>query len=235
MNQRFKVLFFLKRGKGCNEKALPIYVRVKVDGTTAEWGVQRRLEQGMKWNQKLRRVTGTKEESRILNDYLDAIQGNIFTIQKDCMVRNERITSEEVRAKILGKSDDKQHSLIEVFKYHNEQFKKLVGLEFSHGTFKKFKSALISLENFIQWKFNKEDVYLSAVNHNFITDYEFYLKTIQKVQHNSAMGIIKKLKKIIRQCVANDWLDKDPFKSQLKKRIEISCLKVNWKRCVQRK
>jgi len=27
------------------------------------------------------------------------------------------------------------------------------------------------------------------------------------------MGNIKKLKKIIRQCVANDWLDKDPFKS----------------------
>jgi integrase len=27
------------------------------------------------------------------------------------------------------------------------------------------------------------------------------------------MGIIKKLKKIVRQCVANDWLDKDPFMS----------------------
>jgi hypothetical protein len=26
------------------------------------------------------------------------------------------------------------------------------------------------------------------------------------------MGNIKKLKKIIRQCLANDWLDKDPFK-----------------------
>lgn len=47
----------------------------------------------------------------------------------------------------------------------------------------------------------------------FITDYEFYLKSIQKLQHNSAMGNIKKLKKIVRQCVANDWLEKDPFKS----------------------
>ena len=39
------------------------------------------------------------------------------------------------------------------------------------------------------------------------------METIQKVQHNSAMGIIKKLKKIVRQCIANEWLDKDPFKS----------------------
>lgn len=56
-------------------------------------------------------------------------------------------------------------------------------------------------------------MYLVDVNHKFITDYEFYLKTIQKLQHNSAMGNIKKLKKIVRQCVANDWLDKDPFRS----------------------
>jgi hypothetical protein len=83
MNQRFKVLFFLKRGKGCKQKQLPIYVRVKVNDTTAEWSVQRRLDTGSKWNQ-LGRVTGTKEESRVLNSYLDAIQGTFFTIQKEC-------------------------------------------------------------------------------------------------------------------------------------------------------
>ena len=56
-------------------------------------------------------------------------------------------------------------------------------------------------------------MYLTEVNHKFITDYEFYLKTVQYQQHNSAMVNIKKLKKIIRKCVANDSLDKDPFRS----------------------
>jgi site-specific recombinase XerD len=213
MNQRFKVLFFLKRGKGCDQKRLPIYVRVKIDNTAAEWSVQRRLDTGSKWNQKLGRVTGTKEESRILNSYLDAIQGNIFTIQKECALRNELICAEEVRAKVLGKKGEKRHNLIEVYTYHNEQFKQLVGKEFSNGTYKKFKSALSSLQSFVEWKFSAKDVPITTVNHNFITDYEFYLKTVQKVQHNSAMGLIKKLKKIIRQCVANEWLDKDPFRS----------------------
>ena len=78
---------------------------------------------------------------------------------------------------------------------------------------KKFKTALNSLKAFIEWKFKKQDVYLMQVNHQFITDYEFYLKTVQQLQHNSAMSNIKKLKKVIGQCVANDWLDKDPFKS----------------------
>ena len=97
--------------------------------------------------------------------------------------------------------------------YHNDQFEKLDGSEFSYGTYKKFTSALTSLKAFLEWKFKKKDVYLTEVNHKFITDYEFYLNTVQYQQHNSAMVNIKKLKKIIRKCVANDWLDKDPFKS----------------------
>jgi len=128
-------------------------------------------------------------------------------------LRNEPVTATQVRAKILHTSQEKKHSLIEVYQYHNDQFEKLVGSEFSYGTYKKFKSALKSLKAFLEWKFKKNDVYITEVNHKFITDYEFYLKSVHKLQHNSAMVNVKKLKKILRQCVANDWLDKDPFKS----------------------
>ena len=57
--------------------------KITVDGKRAEWSVQRNCSQAVKWNQKLGRATGTKEEVRILNAYLDAIQGNIFSIQKN--------------------------------------------------------------------------------------------------------------------------------------------------------
>jgi site-specific recombinase XerD len=213
MSQNFKVLFFLKKGRNTKVNSLPVYVRVTVEGKRVEWSVQRKCEPGFKWNQALGRATATREEAKNLNAYLDVIQGNIFMIQKEYLLRNEPVTAEQVRSKMLHKVEEKQHSLIEVFKYHNEQFQKLVGLEFSHGTYKKYKSVLKSLENFIEWKFNKKDILLSAANHQFITEYEFYLKSVQKIQHNSAMGNIKKLKKIIRQCVANDWLLKDPFRS----------------------
>jgi hypothetical protein len=73
--------------------------------------------------------------------------------------------------------------------------------QYSWGTFKKFKSALHSLKKFIVWKYKKQDVELKEINHQFIKDYEFYLKAIQGMQHNSAMGNIKKLKKIVRLSV----------------------------------
>ncbi len=100
MSQSFKVLFFLKQGNRCNVKSLPIYVRVTVNGKRSEWSIQRNCDRS-KWNQGIGRATGTKEEVKILNAYLDAIQGNIFSIQKEFALRNEPLTAEHVKAQIL--------------------------------------------------------------------------------------------------------------------------------------
>lgn len=212
MSQNFKILFYLKKGRNHDLKSLPIYVRLTINGERAEWTCQRNWD-STKWNQQTGRAIGSKDDAKCLNQYLDAIQANIFGVQKEYTLRNEPVTATQVRAKVLHQTEEKQHTLIEVYQYHNDQFEKLVGAEFSYGTYKKFKSALKSLKEFLEWKFKKKDVYLTEVNHKFITDYEFYLKTVHNLQHNSAMVNIKKLKKIVRLCVANDWLDKDPFKS----------------------
>ena len=120
------------------------------------------------------------------------------------------ISGEAIKAVYTGVAD-RPRMLIEIYKYHNQQFAELVGKEYSAGTLKKFKTALSSLEAFIEWKYKKRDFPVRDLNFQFITDYEFYLKSVNGLQHNTAMGTIKKLKKIVRQCVANEWLERDPF------------------------
>ena len=212
MYKSFKTLFFLKKGNRYKGGAMPIYVRIIIDGQRKELSIQRSCDP-KNWNQKSGRGRGSNQEISQLNSYLDAVQGRIFDIQKESELINEQFSPELVKNKLLGADQKQQHSLVEVYKYHNQQFADLVGKEFSGGTLKKFNSALKSLQNFIQWKFGTTDFPINKLSHQFITDYEFYLKSIQGIQHNTAMGNIKKLKKIVRQCVANDWLDKDPFMS----------------------
>jgi len=149
MSENFKVLFLLKKGRDSNPITLPIYVRVTINGDRVEWSVQRKCEV-KRWNQKTGRAIGVKEEAKSLNAFLDAIQANIFQIQKEYALRNEPATAEQVRAKLLHKNEEKKHSLIEVYHYHNDQFEKLVGSEFSYGTYKKFKSAIKSLKAFLE-------------------------------------------------------------------------------------
>jgi len=40
-----------------------------------------------------------------------------------------------------------------------------------------------------------------------------FLKSVRKLERNTAMGTIKNLKKIVRICVANEWAGKDPLMS----------------------
>jgi hypothetical protein len=44
MSQSFKVIFYLKKGKGRREGVLPVYVRLTVDGKRIEWSVQQSCE-----------------------------------------------------------------------------------------------------------------------------------------------------------------------------------------------
>src|SRR3546814_18770058 len=52
---------------------------------------------------------------------------------------------------------------------------------------------------------------IEQLSHQFISDFAFYLKSERKMQHNSCNDYIKKLKKVVRSCVANGWLQNDPF------------------------
>ena len=101
-------------------------------------------------------------------------------------------------------------TILEVYRNHVEEVKALVGKEYALGTLKRFRSALASLEAFIKYK-KMDDVLLQNLEYQFITEYEFFLKTERHLEHNTAMGNIKKLKKIVSQCVANDLIAKDPF------------------------
>ncbi|MXV16555.1 site-specific integrase [Hufsiella ginkgonis] len=212
MKRTFKVLFFVRKPKNYSDGTVPIYLRLTVDGERVEWHTQRECDPE-RWNAQAGRMIGTKQDAKSVNAWLEQLHVQVFDTQRHLAHMGKEPTALAIRNKIQGKGDEKVHTLIEVFEYHNEQFAQLVGKDFAPGTLKKFKTALAALQNFITWKFSVRDVAITQVNHQFITDYEFYLKSIHGVQHNTAMGMIKKLKKIIRQCVANDWLAKDPFLS----------------------
>jgi len=68
MNQNFKTLFFLKKGKGYKTGPMPVYVRVTIDGKRAESSIQRSCEPA-RWNQKKGRAIGSNIESLQLNEF----------------------------------------------------------------------------------------------------------------------------------------------------------------------
>jgi Arm DNA-binding domain len=173
MKQHFKFLFFLKKGKSSKSGIIPIYARITIDGQRIEWSIQRSCSPS-RWNRQTGRAIGTKSESSELNVYLDVIQKSICDIQKEYALKKEFLTARIMKTRILNKSEEKKHTILDVYLYHNEQFEKMVGVQYSYGTFKKFKSALYSLKKFVLWKYKKPDVELNEIDEGIA---KYYIKT----------------------------------------------------------
>jgi site-specific recombinase XerD len=60
-------------------------------------------------------------------------------------------------------------------------------------------------------KYKESDIDILKINHAFITDYEFYLRSVRNCSNNTAVKYIKNFGKIIKICLANNWIDRNPF------------------------
>ena len=101
--------------------------------------------------------------------------------------------------------------LMEIFKYHNQQMGELVGREFAPGTYERYCTSYKHTLSFLQWKYNVTDIDINQLNFEFITEYEFWLKSTRKCDHNSTMKYLSNFRKIINRCIRNGWLQRDPF------------------------
>ncbi len=52
---------------------------------------------------------------------------------------------------------------------------------------------------------------LNQIDYQFVKNFEIYLKTIKHCCHNTAMDYLKKVKKIMNQCIAKKWIERSPF------------------------
>lgn len=209
MNQTLGILFYIKNAKALANGEVPIYLRITVDGKRVEHSIQRTIEPD-KWNSKGGRAIGNKEDIKTLNAYIDTLRNKVYEYQKRLIDKNELVTAEALKNGLMGISEKKQ-TLIDLFRHHNQEMKSLIGKDFASGTVTRYDTVLKILIEFLQKKYKTSDIYLTQLNHKFITDLEYYLKTERKCSNNTTVKYIRNLKKVVRIALANDWLDKDPF------------------------
>lgn len=209
MNKTFGLLFYLKKSKVDTQGKAPIYLRITVDGRRSEISIKRKADIN-KWCNKANKVTGKTEEVRELNAYIDILTSKIYHHQRELIHDNKEITAETIKNKLLG-VEDKQRTILTIFQTHNNQVRKLVGKEFSAGTLERYITVRKHIENFIKLQYKVSDLSVKKIDHQFITDFEFYLKTERNCGHNSTIKYIKNFKKIVRIALANNWITLDPF------------------------
>lgn len=209
MRTTLSLLFSLRKPKNYQSGEMPIYLRITVDGQRTEMAISRKCDPE-RWDAVTGRAIGSKAESRTLNAYLDDIQFKIHELQRRMADADELITAETVKNRVVGKAE-KARTLVAIFEDHNTKMESLVGQEFEKSTLQRYETCLMHCKEFMQWQYNISDIPVTKINFAFLTDFEYYLRSVRKCGNNSAIKYIKNLGKIVRICLGNGWLTVDPY------------------------
>ncbi len=206
----FKTLFYVKKTRVAKNGEVPVMLRITVNGVRAETSVNLKVNPKF-WNAVAGKSVGDSRRDYEVNARLDTIRMRVMQIHREMEIDRERITAQKVVDKYLGRDEKPVIMLLELFREHNEKCRKLSGNGMAPATVKRYETSLRHTEAFVQFQFGKTDIPVGEVNHKFLVDYEFYLRSERSCCHNSAVKYLKNFGKIIRIALASEYITKDPF------------------------
>jgi site-specific recombinase XerD len=209
LEKSFAIRFSLRKPKGYLKGEAPIYMRITVNGDRKEVSVKH-MCQPDRWNEQAQRAKGSNEATRTLNALLDSLERQVHDARLTLQEKNSAVTVDAI-LKILSGCEDQPRKLLEVFQQHNDRMAALENVEYAPATVTRYDTTLSHARLFIEWKYGQPDIEIRQLDFDFVSNFEFWLKSERKCNHNSAIKYIGNLRKIVTYCVKSGWLSKDPF------------------------
>ena len=210
MEPKMTILFIGKKSRITRHQLLPIYFRVTIAGKRFEVATHHHVKL-MEWSPSAGRVTGRSETAAKINMALDIIRKRVYDYKERIFIENRNFSISTLREKWFGEDRNKR-TLFGVFRLSILDLEKLVSKGiYKKSTLTKYKSTERHLIEFMQWRNNGYDVLLVDLRMEFAEHFMYFLQAEKGLSINSSGKMIKNLKKVIRDCVDKDWLDKDPF------------------------
>ena len=225
MDYPISILFYVKRVKVNAQGLAPIFQRITINGRRLDNSTGKFIDPD-KWHSEMSKMRGTSEEARSINGHLDNLKSKILNVEKNLIKKDITVNFESFKNEFQGKRE-RERMLIPIFQEHNRKIKELVGLEYAAGTLERYETSLKHTKDFLSWKYKLTDINIEKIDHAFITEYEFYLRSERKCANNTAVKYIKNFHKIINQCLANGWINKDPFSNYKSKVKDVERVYLN--------
>lgn len=219
LENSFGLIFFLKAPRHNESNIRSVYFRITVDGIPKEASTRRQWDTE-RWNKKTERATGTKEDAKSLNFFLDSLTAKIHEIKSEIMYTGKPITSQKIMDHVMGRITPRAR-VLEEFQKHNDEMKALIGNGYTEATLERFNITKNHVTAFIKFKYNTSDFEFADLNFEFIKDFEFYLRTVRKCANNTTLKYISNFKKIVIRAIDKEIIIKDPFKNFKGKKTKI--------------
>ncbi len=205
----FSILFFIRRTRLLKNGEAPIGLRVTVNGQRAEMQIKRSVAEKC-WNASKGCVVGKDRKAQELNQYLESVRTKIYQIHRELLQDDKPITAFTIMRKLNGEGEAPK-MLLEVFREHNKKYRELIDRDYVEGTVLRYERTVRYLEEMLQSQYSLKDIPLKELNHEFILNFEHFVKVQKNCAQNATVKYLKNLKKITRLALANKWITDDPF------------------------
>lgn len=204
--------FFLKKAKLLKNGEASVAMRITVDGQRVENNIRKSILPNL-WDQSKERAKGTSAAAVDLNRFIEDARIRIHQIVTELQQTGAEINPLIVQQRFygVGQVRKQERTILQVIQEHNDEAHKLIGKDFVEITWRRYETMKRYLGELIKQKYGVDDLPLSDFTGEVIRAYEVHLKTEKDLCQSTLIRYMKALKKITNRCLANDWIQKDPF------------------------
>ncbi len=207
----FKIKFYLRTNQLKADGTTPIYARVRLNLDKMELATNQSIMPEF-WEEESQTVISHPERSTI-NSHLQSFKAQINEAYSQLYIARQEITLEGIKAILFGKSAVQEHTLIALTEEHNKYFSSMVGIKYSEGSYKNYKTTLKYLREFVPQYHKKPDIPLTKVNYQFCEAFYSFLTTTKDCRTNGANKQIQRLKKLVNYAIKLGYITNNPVAS----------------------
>jgi len=204
-------LQFIIRTKKNNSREAIIYARINANKKRLEISLKKTIDPAL-WDNAAECVKGNKPEAKQLNKYVSDVRFKLMDCYHELQMQNKIITADAIKNLFLGETKI-ENTICGLMQYHNENMKTVL----THGTLKNYYTTEKYVKLFLEKRYKTSDIFLSELNYQFITEFEFFLRRTvpldisNPLSNNGIMKHIERLRKTVTLAAKMEWIPKDPF------------------------
>lgn len=207
----YKLIYYIRTYRINSTGEAPIYLKIQIQERKMELSTKQFIKP-TDWD-PINELVKEGTSSVTKNQVLGKLKVDLRQVITNLYMSGQEITIENIKEVLGGGQTKKDYGLIEVVEEHNGQFEKQVGVLYSYGSYKNYKTSLSFLKEFIRSEYKTADLPLKKVNHKFCERFFIWLTTVKTCNQNGAGKHIQRLKKITNYAFMMSYVEDNPIRS----------------------
>jgi site-specific recombinase XerD len=223
----YNISFYLRTNRQQEDGKVPIYARIRIDDEKLELSIGQSIELKL-WHPATQAVNSKSQEALLINSLISSFKAATLKAITNLQLSNTEVSIENVRKLLKGEQVTENYTLIKVTEEHNNSFEKQVGVQYSYGSYKNYKTTLAFLKEFINNQYHRHDLPLKQLNHKFCELYYIWLTTEKTSKQNGAAKHMQRLKKVLNYAVKMGYIGNSPVAGYVVKMKSVPRVALTW-------